>query len=156
MTWGLGVLLVALVAAIIVFVRSGPAVDEQLTAAQREVAAAARTEALAFLTVDHRNMDPLIDAVLAGVTGDFRRQYAEERARLVRRTKRTNAVATGEVVALGVGDLDADSATVLVAANSDVSNTQTGDEPQTRYFRLRLDLVREGEQWLTSNVQFVR
>jgi len=101
-------------------------------------------------------MDPLIDAVLAGVTGDFRRQYAEERARLVRRTKRTNAVATGEVVALGVGDLDADSATVLVAANSDVSNTQTGDEPQTRYFRLCLDLVREGEQWLTSNVQFVR
>jgi len=51
MTWGLGVLLVALVAAIIVFVRSGPAVDEQLPAAQREVAAAARTEALAFLTV---------------------------------------------------------------------------------------------------------
>jgi len=64
-------------------------------------------------------MDPLIDAVLAGATGD----------------------------------LDADAATVLVAANSDVSNTQTGDRPQTRYFRLRLDLVREGERWLISNVQ---
>ena len=82
LTWGLGVLLVALVAAIVVVLRSGPAVDEELTADQREVAAAARTEALAFLTVDHRNMDPLVDAVLAGATGDFKEQYADQRARL--------------------------------------------------------------------------
>ena len=156
LTWGLGVLLVALVAAIVVVLRSGPAVDEELTADQREVAAAARTEALAFLTVDHRNMDPLIDAVLAGATGDFKEQYADQRARLVREAKRTDAISTGEIVALGVGDLDADSATVLVAANSDVSNNRTGEEAQTRYFRLRLDLVREGDRWLTSNVQFVR
>lgn len=156
MSWVTGVLLVALVATIIVYVGSAPAVDEELTAAQREVAAAARTEALAFLTVDHRSMDPLIDAVLAGATGDFKQQYADERARLVRQAKRSKAVSTGEIVALGVGDLDADSATVLVAANSDVSNTQTDNRPQTRYFRLRLDLVREGERWLTSNVEFVR
>lgn len=156
LTWGLGVLLLALVAAIVVVVGSGPVVDEKLTADQREVAAAARTEALAFLTVDHRDMDPLIDAVLAGATGDFRDQYAAQRARLVRQAKRTDAVSTAEIVALGVGDLDEDSATVLVAANSDVSNTRTGPQAQTRYFRLRLDLVREGERWLTSNVQFVR
>ena len=156
LTWGLGVLLVALVAAIVVLVRSAPAVDEELTADQREVAAAARTEALAFLTVDHRNMDPLVDAVLAGATGEFKEQYADQRARLVREAKRTAAISTGEVVALGVGDMDADSATVLVAANSDVSNRRTGDEPQTRYYRLRLDLVRVGDRWLTSNVQFVR
>lgn len=155
-TWGLGVLLVTLLAAIVVVVRSAPAVDEELTEDQREVAAAARTEALAFLTVDHRDMDPLIDAVLAGATGDFKEQYAAQRARLVRQAKRTEAVSTGEIVALGVGDFDADSATVLVAANSDVSNTGTGVEAQTRYFRLRLDLVREGDRWLTSNVQFVR
>ena len=130
--------------------------DEELTADQREVAAAARTEALAFLTVDHRNMDPLIDAVLAGATGDFKEQYADQRARLVKEAKRTEAISTGEIVALGVGDLDADSATVLVAANSDVSNNRTGEEPQTRYYRLRLDLVREGDRWLTNNVQFVR
>ena len=38
--------------------------------AQREVADAAGAEAVAFLTVDHRDMDPLIDAVLDGATGD--------------------------------------------------------------------------------------
>lgn len=156
LTWGLGVLLAALLAAIVVVVGSAPAVDEDLTADQREVAAAARTEALAFLTVDHRDMDPLIDAVLAGATGDFKEQYAAQRARLVRQAKRTDAVSTAEIVALGVGDLDEDSATVLVAANSDVSNIRTGLEAQTRYFRLRLDLVRADDRWLTSNVEFVR
>ena len=85
-----------------------------------------------------------------------RRPLADQRARLVREAKRTGAISTGEVVALGVGDMDADSATVLVAANSDVSNNRTGEKPQTRYYRLRLDLVREGDRWLTNNVQFVR
>lgn len=154
--WGLAVLLVALVATTVVVVSARGGADEELTAAQRDVAAAARTEALAFLTVDHRNMDPLINAVLAGATGDFEKQYAAQRQRLVKEAVRTEAVSSGEIVALGVGDLDADSATVLVAANSDVSNTMTGSDPQTRYYRLRLDLVREGDEWLTSNVQFVR
>lgn len=156
MMWGLAVLLVALVVTTGVVVSAGGGADEELTGAQRDVAAAARTEALAFLTVDHRNMDPLIDAVLAGATGDFKKQYAAQRDRLVKEAVRTEAVSSGEIVALGVGDLDADSATVLVAANSDVSNTRTGADPQTRYYRLRLDLVREGDRWLTSNVQFVR
>ena len=130
--------------------------DEELTAAQQQVAEAARTEALAFLTVDHADMDPLIDAVLAGATGDFAEQYASQREKLTSEAIRTEATSTAEVVALGVGDLDDDSATVLVAANSTVTNTSTGSEGQVRYYRLRLDLVREDERWLTSNVQFVR
>ena len=117
---------------------------------------AARTEALAFLTVDHTDMEPLIDAVLAGATGDFREQYESQREKLTSEAVRTEATSTAEVVALGVGDLDDDSAVVLLAANSTVANTKTGSEGQVRYYRLRLDLVREGGRWLTSNVRFVR
>lgn len=156
LTWGLAVVLVALLGVAVVLVRSAVDADERLTEAHREVAAAARTEALAFLTVDHRDMDPLLDAVLAGATGDFREQYAAQRERLVKEAIRTEAVSTGEIVALGVGDLDADSATVLIAANSDVTNAGMRTGPQTRYYRLRLDLVREDDRWLTSDLQFVR
>ena len=74
----------------------------------------------------------------------------------VSEAERTEATSTGEVVALGVGDLDDDSATVLVAANSTVTNSGTGAEGQVRYYRLRLDLVREDGRWLTSAVEFVR
>ena len=156
MVVGLAVALVALLVAIGLVVTSQDAVDDDLTTAQREVAEAARVEALAFLTVDHTDMDPLIDAVLAGATGDFAEQYESQRDTLTSEAIRTEATSTGEVVALGVGDLDDDSATVLVAANSTVTNTSTGSKGQVRYYRLRLDLVREGERWLTSNVEFVR
>jgi len=157
--WVIGALSVALVALLVsigLLVASRDSVDEDLTARQQEVAQAARTEALAFLTVDHDDMDPLIDAVLAGATGDFAEQYESQRDMLTSEVVRTGATSSGEVVALGVGYVDDESANVLVAANSTVTNTSTGSEGQVRYYRLSLVLVREGDRWLTSNLEFVR
>ena len=153
---GIAVVLAALRVAIGLVVTGQDGIDEDITAAHQGVAGAARTEALAFLNVDHRDMDPLIDAVLDGATGDFAQQYASQRETLTREAVRTEATSTPEVVALGVGDQDDDSATVLVAANSTVTNASTGDEGQVRYYRLRLQLVREGGRWLTSDLRFVR
>ncbi len=153
---GLAVVLVALLVAIGLVVTAQDDVDAGLTTAQQEVAGAARREALAFLTVDHRDMDPLIDAVLDGATGGFAKQYASQRETLTSEAVRTEATSTPEVVALGVGDQDDDEATVLVAANSTVTNAGTGAEGQVRYYRLRLRLVREDDRWLTSDLQFVR
>lgn len=153
---GLAVVLVGLLVGVGVVVATRAHVDDDLTAAQQEVAAAARTEAMAFLTVDHTDMDRLIDAVLAGATGDFAEQYESQRKTLTSEALRTEATSSGEVVALGVGHLDDGSANVLVAANSIVTNTSTGGEGQVRYYRLRLTLVREGDRWLTSDLEFVR
>ena len=153
---GLAVVLVGLLVAIGLVVTRQDDIDAGLTAAQQDVAGAARREALAFLTVDHRDMDPLIDAVLDGATGGFAKQYASQRETLTSEAVRTEATSTPEVVALGVGDQDEESATVLVAANSTVTNTGTGADGQVRYYRLRLRLVREDDRWLTSDLQFVR
>ena len=153
---GLAVVLVALLVAIGLVVTRQDDVDADLTAAQQDVAGAARREALAFLTVDHRDMDPLIDAVLDGATGGFAKQYASQRETLTSEAVRTEATSTPEVVALGVGDQDEESATVLVAANSTVTNAGTDADGQVRYYRLRLRLVREDDRWLTSDLQFVR
>ena len=153
---GLAVVLVALLVAIGLVVTRQDDGDAGLTAAQQDVAGAARREALAFLTVDHRDMDPLIDSVLDGATGGFAKQYASQRETLTSEAVRTEATSTPEVVALGVGDQDEESATVLVAANSTVTNTGTDADGQVRYYRLRLRLVREDDRWLTSDLQFVR
>lgn len=149
-------MLVGLLVGIGLVVASRGSTDQELTAAQQEVARAARTEALAFLTVDHTDMEPLIEAVLAGATGDFKKEYDSQREKLTKEAIRTEATSTAEVVALGVGDLDDDSAVVLLAANSTVANKKTRSEGQVRYYRLRLDLVREGGRWLTTDVRFVR
>lgn len=151
----LAVVLVALVVGIVVVLRGSAGVDDELTAEQHEVAAAARTEALAFLRVDHRDMERLVAAVLDGATGDFAEQYDAQRERLVSEAVRTRASSTGEVVSLGVAGLADDAATVVVAANSTVSNSST-EQPQTRYYRLRLRLERVDGRWLTSSLEFVR
>lgn len=153
---GLVLALVGLLVATGLVGASTDEVDDSRTAAHRDVAAAARAEALAFLTVDHRDMDTLVDAVLEGATGEFAEQYAAQRDTLTSEAVRTEATSTPEVVALGVGDQDDDAATVLVAANSTVTNASTSGEGEVRYYRLRLELVREGGRWLTSDLRFVR
>ncbi len=152
----LALVLVGLLVGIGVLVTSRDSVDEDLTETHHEIAAAARAEALAFLTVDHEDMDPLVDAVLAGATGSFKEQYESQREMLTSEAVRTEATSTAEVVALGVGGFTDDAGDVLIAANSTVTNSKTGSEGQVRYYRLRLSLVREGDRWLTSNLEFVR
>ena len=69
--------------------------------------------------------------------------------------RRNKSVMTGEVEWAGVVSSDEDSATVIVATSGTVANNQTGAKPVARNFRLQLQLVREGDQWLTSDLQFV-
>lgn len=126
-----------------------------LTRAHQDVARAAEAETTAFLTVDYRNMDPLVDAVLAGATGEFHQQYSSRREQLVQAARQNKSVSTGHVVALGVGDMDEDSALVYVAANSEVENVSTQGTRQPRYYRLQLDMTLVDGAWLASSVKFV-
>lgn len=127
----------------------------ELTESSRAVAEAARSETLAFLEVDYRDMEPLTEKVLDGAAGEFEEQYRDRVEDLVTQAEQNKSISEGEVVALGIGELDADSAVVHVAANSQVQNSSTGGTPQPRYYRLQLDMVREGDRWLVSQLQFV-
>ncbi len=128
---------------------------DDLGAQHREVAGVAREVTLAFLAVDHEDMGPLMDKVVALATGDFKKQYEASRAELEKQAVANKSVSTGSVEAVGVGELDSDSATVYVAANSEVRNTSTQGSSQPRYYRLQIDLVKEKGRWLASQVQFV-
>ena len=102
-------------------------------------------------------MDPLIDAVLAGATGDFKKQYASQRETLTSEAVRTEATSTA-------GGRRARRRRPRRRLGDGPGRGQqhgrptrgTGAEGQVRYYRLRLDLVREDDRWLTSDLQFVR
>lgn len=126
-----------------------------LTREHRDVALAARAETLALLTVDHRNMDALVDRVLAGATGDFAQEYAARRDDLVERAVRQRSISGGTIAALGIDRLTADSATVLVAANGRTRNVATHGTSQSRFYRLRLDLSLVDGRWLVGGVEGV-
>lgn len=120
-----------------------------------DVLAAARKEIEAFVNIDYRDAQKSIDAVAAGATGEFAEQYDSSTKDVVEILTRAKSVMDGEVLWAGVVDADKDSATVIVATTGTVSNTQTGNKPVARQFRIKVDLVREDGEWLTSNVEFV-
>jgi Mce-associated membrane protein len=161
LTIGLGVLVLLLAGACVfggVLVAQERS-DRQHAEAEQDrygdVLAAARKEITAFVNIDYRSAQESIDAVAAGATGDFAKQYDSSTKEVLKLLTRAKSVMDGEVLWAGVTDADHDSASVVVATTGTVANTSTGNKPVARQFRIKVDLVLEGGDWKTSNVEFV-
>lgn len=128
---------------------------ETLSRQYKEVTKAAKDETLAFLTVDYKDMDPLIQKVLDGATGSFKEQYQRAKVTLKATAGQGQSVATGDVKAVGIGDIDSDAAIVFVAADGSVTNKSTKGKAQPRSYRFKLTMVRKGDKWLTSDLQIL-
>ena len=133
----------------------GDSKAEALSEQYEEVTAAAREQTLAFLTVDYKDMDPLIDKVLAGSTGKFKKEYENAREPLKATAQQGKSMATGEVKEVGIGDIDGDTALVFVAADGSVTNKNTKGKAQPRAYRFKLTMVHKGDKWLTSDLQIL-
>jgi len=120
-----------------------------------DVIASASQEATAFVNIRYDDAQGSIDKVMAGATGEFRDQYAKSTDSVIEVLEQNKSIMTGKVLWSGVVAQDPDSATVIIATEGTVQNTQTGDEPVARFFRLQLQLVSEKGKWLTSDLQFV-
>lgn len=154
------VALLLVAASVVLFTRGAAAAPgdsraETLSREYKQVTKAAREQTLAFLTVNYKDMDPLIAKVLANSTGTFKTQYETAKVNLKASAQESQATSTGKVLSVGVGDIDDGDAIVFVAADSQVSNKSTKGAPQPRYYRLKLSMTRNGGRWLTSNLQFV-
>lgn len=120
----------------------------------QEVLAAARQEALNFISLDYRHFDQDSKNVLAGATGDFKQQFDDETATLRSLVTANKSVSAGQVLQAGIVTSNATSARVLVVADSKVANT-AAPGGQGRDYRLQMDLVDQGGRWLTSDIEFV-
>ncbi|MGX1560723.1 hypothetical protein [Streptomyces sp. NPDC055506] len=129
---------------------------EQREADQRHqgILAAARQSALNFTSLDYRHYDRDSENVLAGATGDFKKQFTAQTDQLTKLVAQNKSVSEGQVLEAGIVRSDEDSARVLVVADSKVTNT-AAPEGEARTYRLQLDLVHKDGRWLTSDVEFV-
>ncbi|GGS46085.1 hypothetical protein [Streptomyces violaceus] len=129
---------------------------DQREADQRRqgILAAARQSALNFTSLDYRHYDRDSANVLAGATGDFRKQFTAQTEQLTQLVAQNKSVSQGQVLEAGIVRSDEDSARVLVVADSKVTNT-AAPEGEARTYRLQLDLVHKDGRWLTSDVEFV-
>lgn len=93
--------------------------------------------------------------MLDGGTGDFTQQYADELDSLARSAQAQRSTAEATVLEVEMNDIDASTATVFVAADTEVTSKVTDGKARTVPWRIQLDMVKEGERWLTSGLQFV-
>ena len=120
-----------------------------------DIRRAARAETLAFLTIDHTKMDEMTARVLDGATGDFEKQYRASLKSLKESAASQESFAKGRVAEVGLSEVDADSASVFVAAGSQVRNKGTKGEVEDRAWRIKLTMAKEDSRWLVSQLEFV-
>lgn len=120
-----------------------------------DVLASARAEAEALINIDYKKAQESIEAVAAGATGKFAKEYDTATSAVIDELERNKSVMDGKVLWAGVVAVDADSATVLVATTGTVANVASDNKPIARYFRLKLDLQKVDGTWKTADLEFV-
>lgn len=156
--WKISVLLLVLVAAALGSLTAYNAVQTGQAGAvgtrEETILRVARQGVLNVTSLSHRSIDSDIQRLIDGSTGEYRKQF-EGRSSVFRDMVAESAVVSeGTITEAGIENSDEHSGKVLVAARAEVSNK---DAPQgeQRQYRMAVTVVREGDRWLVSGLEFV-
>lgn len=153
LAWALSVLLVVALGGLtlsVVALSRQRANDSERSGAMK----AARQLALDFTTYDYQSWDADSKRVLDDSTGQFKQEFAAGSNSVKTEVVTNKATSKGDVKEAAVVSNDKDSAQVLVIVNAVVTNTASADGTERRY-RIKLDMVREKDHWLTADLQVV-
>ena len=110
-----------------------------------EFAAAARQGVVALFSIDHNKAKEDVQRILDNSTGQFRDDFRHEADDFTRVAQESKVVTEGTVQATAVESMTDDSAVVLVAATSTVTNA-AGAKQDPRPWRLSVSVARDGDQ----------
>lgn len=119
-----------------------------------EFAAAARQGVIALTTLDFARAQEDVQRVLDNSTGAFREDFAGRAEDFTSVIQQSQVATEGTVNAVAVESMTEDSAVVLVAATSKVTNAG-GAQQEPRAWRLSVTITREGDALRMSAVEFV-
>lgn len=119
------------------------------------VLAAAGRESTAFVNVSHESARADLARITAGATGPLKDRYTASADQFVRALRRDRTVTEGSVVWSAVVTLEPTRASVIVATTGTRADRRTQDEAVPRNLRLRLELVLQDGQWLTSDIRYL-
>jgi Mce-associated membrane protein len=125
--------------------------DRQLSA---EFAAAARQAVVTLMTMNFQTAKQDVHRVVDDSTGEFHEDFAKHAGDFTKVVEDSKVVTTATVTGAAIQSKTADSATVLVAATSQVTNS-TGARQDPREWRLIVTLARDGGQVKMSKLEFV-
>jgi len=121
-----------------------------------EFAAAARQGVVTLTSMDFNNAKQSVQRILDDSTGSFKDDFLKMADDFVKVVEQSKVVSQGTVQAAAV-ELDSmtdNSATVLVASTSEVTNA-AGAKQDPRSYRLIVTVARDGDQIKISKVEFV-
>ncbi|MGZ0150918.1 hypothetical protein ACXJJ3_27950 [Kribbella sp. WER1] len=153
LAWALSVLLIVALVGVtlsVVALSKQRAADAQRTGAMK----AARQLALDFTTYNYQTWDADSKRVIDDSTGQFKQEFQAGIDAVKTDVVSNKATSKGDVKEAGVVSSDKDSAQVLVIVNAVVTNTASTTGTERRY-RIKLDMVKEKDRWLTADLQVV-
>jgi Mce-associated membrane protein len=116
--------------------------------------AAARQGVINMTTLNYEHAEDDIQRLLDNSTGEFREDFEKQADGFTKVAKQSQAVSEGTVNSAAVETMGKDSAVVLVAATSHVSNA-AGAKEDPRGWRLRVTVTKDGDQIKMSNLVYV-
>ncbi|WP_263997989.1 hypothetical protein [Mycobacterium yunnanensis] len=119
-----------------------------------EFAAAARQGVVTLMSLNFNNAQDDVKRILDNTTGDFKKDFEGQSEQFASVAQSSKVITEATVTATGVQAMTEDTATVLVAVTTQVSNAAS-KEQQPRSWRLRVDLARDGGRLKLAKVEFV-
>ncbi|MDA2892579.1 protein kinase [Mycolicibacterium sp. BiH015] len=112
-----------------------------------------RQFAVTLMSLDYTKADEDVQRILDGATGSFRDDFDKQRADFVKAAVDSKVVTTATVNSAGLESVGDGTASVLVAATSQVSNAN-GAKEDPRSWRLVMTVMRIGGDYKVSKVEF--
>ncbi len=163
--WTLGRILISVAAALAVlctcaliaasvfmFIAHRNVVADQRQSA--EYAAAGRQSVVTLMSLDYNKAQEDVQRIIDNSIGQFKDDFQSQSADFVKVAQESKVITEVTVNSVAVESMSDDSAVVLVAATSRVTNT-AGANQEPRSWRLSVDLQRDGGQIKMSKVEFV-
>jgi Mce-associated membrane protein len=119
-----------------------------------EFAAAARQGVVTLMSLDYTKAKEDVQRIIDNSTGQFKTDFQSTADDFVKVATESKAVTETNVTATAVESMTDNTATVLVAASSRVTNA-AGAKQEPRAWRLSVNLARDGGQIKLAKVEFV-
>lgn len=119
-----------------------------------EFQAAARQGVVTLMSLDYNKAKEDVQRIIDSSTGQFKTDFQNTAEDFVKVATDSKAVTETTVTATAVDSMTDDTATVLVAATSRVTNA-AGAKQEPRAWRLSVNMARDGGQLKLAKVEFV-
>ena len=119
-----------------------------------EFSAAARQGVVTLMSLDYNKAKEDVQRIIDNSTGSFKTDFQNTADDFVKVAVDSKAVTETNVTATAVESMTDDTATVIVAATSRVTNA-AGAKQEPRAWRLSVNLARDGGQLKLAKVEFV-